>query len=260
MHATQIDRAARNALLQGPRAKRFLPVEALGETREAADAYFAAVCDELGALGPTSRHHAEAAAAAQLRAVRAQRMEDDLLALLAGEDGGAAATLLVDRDARATLALLDRYRRSAEADARREVSALLRLERARAAGLVPGRAEAGQAEAELDAGLAEASMPNEPNMKNSALNQKFSSSPHANDDAPDPSESDRKPPPDRTESAPPKKSGRRDEPAAAKGSDLGGIEDPRVAALPRPRCELAHTPTSDVATAAHVRQYAPARP
>ncbi len=56
----------------------------------------AAVCDELGALGPTSRHHAEAAAAAQLRAVRAQRPEDDLLARLAGDDGGAAAALLAD--------------------------------------------------------------------------------------------------------------------------------------------------------------------
>jgi hypothetical protein len=156
-------RAARNALLHGLRARRFTPVDALGETREAADAVFAAVCDELGALGPTSRHHAEAAAAAQLRAVRAQRMEDDLLALLAGAEGGPAAALLADRDARATLALLDRYRRSAEGDARREVSAVLRLERARAQGLVPGRAEAGRAEAELDVTLAELDAEPEPN-------------------------------------------------------------------------------------------------
>jgi hypothetical protein len=178
-------RAARNALLHGLRAKSFLPVAALGESREAADAVFAAVCDELGALGPTSRHHAEAAAAAQLRAVRAQRMEDDLLALLAGEDGGAAAALLADKEARATLALLDRYRRSAEADARREVSAVLRLERARAQGLVPGRAEAGRAEAELDAGLAEFDAepePNEPSTEKTGPYQELAPAVPANDD------------------------------------------------------------------------------
>jgi hypothetical protein len=115
-------------------------------------------------------------------------MEDDLLALLAGEDGGVAAALLADRDARAALALLDRYRRSAEADARREVSAVLRLERARAQGLVPGRAEAGRAEAELDAGLAEfGAEPNEPSTEEADGSQAVRPpAACANDDAPPP--------------------------------------------------------------------------
>ncbi len=87
---------------------------------------------------------------------------------------------------RATLALLDRYRRGAESDARREVSALLRLERARAQGLVPGRAEAGRAEAELDAGLAELAAepePNEPSITNDEPKHRVNPT-VANDDTP----------------------------------------------------------------------------
>jgi hypothetical protein len=158
-------RSAVNALLHGLRARRFLPVEALGECREEVDAHFAAVRDELGAVGPTGRHHAEAAATAQLRAVRAQRLEDELLIGLAASGSNIAAALHADKDARATLALLQRYRREAEADVRREVGALLRLERARAEGHVPDRPEAGRAEAELDAALAGLPAPIEPRIE-----------------------------------------------------------------------------------------------
>src|SRR3954463_7869955 len=160
-------RARMNALLHGLRARRYLPVEALGESRAEADAHFAAVADELGAAGPTGRHHAEAAASAQLRAVRAQRMEDELLIGLAQAGPTIAAALHAGPAARATLDLLRRYRREAEADARREEEAVYRLARARAQGLVPDRSEAGRAEAELDVALADLPPPNEPEIPKS---------------------------------------------------------------------------------------------
>ena len=176
-------RARMNALLHGLRARRYLPVEALGEFRAEADAHFAAVADELGAAGPTGRHHAEAAAAAQLRAVRAQRMEDELLIGLAQAGPNIAAALHADPAARATLDLLRRYRREAEADARREEEAVYRLARARAQGLVPDRSEAGRAEAELDVALADLPPPNEPEIAKIEPRQPLGPAP-ANDDAP----------------------------------------------------------------------------
>jgi hypothetical protein len=183
-------RSAMNALLHGLRARRFLPVEALGGCREEVDAHFAAVRDELGAVGPTGRHHAEAAAAAQLRAVRGQRLEDELLTGLAAGGSNIAAALHADKDARATLALLQRYRREAEADVRREVLAVLRLERARVEGLLPERAEAGRAEAELDNTVADLPLPNEPGIGKIEPLQPLGSVGPANDDAPAPTVSD----------------------------------------------------------------------
>ena len=155
-------RSSRNALVHGLRARRAVAVEALGERAEETEAHIAAVRRELGAEGPVARHLAETIASAMLRAARAERLEGELLAGL-GEGGRSlAAALHADKAARATLALIHRYRREADGELRRSLDALLRLPRARAEGLVPDAAEAAAAEEALDAELAELPAPNEP--------------------------------------------------------------------------------------------------
>jgi len=101
-------RSSRNSLQHGLRARNMVPVAALGETEEAAAAHLAAVRQELGAVGPVARHLAEGIASAMLRSARAERLEGELLCGLAEAGPSLAKTLHDDRDARASLALLER--------------------------------------------------------------------------------------------------------------------------------------------------------
>jgi hypothetical protein len=100
---------------------------------------------------------ADSLAQAQLRAARAERLEDELLLGLAETGRGLAAALHADRDARATLALLHRYRRDAEVDTRRALESLHRLHLARSEDLIP--------EAELADRLNELPAPIEPRIE-----------------------------------------------------------------------------------------------
>jgi hypothetical protein len=158
-------RSSLNSLAHGLRARAYVTITALGETAAANQAHFAAVRAELCAVGPVARHLAEAIAAGILRAGRAERLEGELLAGLAQAGSGLAKSLHHDRDARASLALVLRYRREAEGEVRRALDSLLRLQRARAEGLLPDDEQALAAQQELDAALAEAPAPNEPKIE-----------------------------------------------------------------------------------------------
>jgi hypothetical protein len=151
-----------NGLVHGLRARRHLVVEALGERAHEVAAQMAAVRDELGAVGPVARHLAETIGCAMLCAGRAERLEGELLAGIAGEAGGIAKALHDDRDARVTLALIERYRRAADSELRRSLELLLRLRHARAAGLLPESEVAEEAEAALDEALAAEPVPSQP--------------------------------------------------------------------------------------------------
>ena len=175
-------RSSLNALTHGLRARRHLAVPALGEDPDEALAHFAAVRAELGATGPVARHLAETAAASILRASRADRLEGEFLASLV-EGRGVAKALHADRDARATLALLQRYRREAEGELRRALDSLRRLHRARIDGLLPYGEEAEAAQAELDDALSELPAPNEPRNAKIEPSQPLVAV-AANDDAP----------------------------------------------------------------------------
>jgi hypothetical protein len=58
-----------------------------------------------------------------------------------------------------------RYRREAEGEVRRALDSLIRLQRARAEGLLPDEEEAAAVQHELDAELAQAPAPNEPRIE-----------------------------------------------------------------------------------------------
>jgi hypothetical protein len=182
-------RSSLNSLAHGLRARAYVTITALGETAAANQAHFAAVRAELCAVGPVARHLAEAIAAGILRAGRAERLEGELLAGLAQAGSGLAKSLHHDRDARASLALVLRYRREAEGEVRRALDSLVRLQRARAEALLPGEEEALAAQERLEAELAEASAPSEPRTPKIEPVQPLAASP-ANRNAPDP------PPPD----------------------------------------------------------------
>jgi hypothetical protein len=158
-------------------------VKALGKTEQGNRAHFAAVRAELGAVGPVARHLGETIAAAILRSGRAERLEGELLAGLAPVGAGPAKSLHDDRDARASLALILRYRREAEDDVRRALDSLVRLQRARAEGLLPGDEEAQLVQKELDTDLAEAPAPNEPRIEKIQPIQLLAAGP-ANQNAP----------------------------------------------------------------------------
>jgi hypothetical protein len=155
-------RSSLNGLAHGLCARAHITVEALGETKQANQAHFAAVRAELGAVGPVARHLAETVAAGILRAGRALRLEGELLVGLAQAGTGLAKSLHDDKDARASLALILRYRREADGEVRRALDSLLRLQRARAEGLLPDDEEALTAQERLDAELAAAPALNEP--------------------------------------------------------------------------------------------------
>jgi hypothetical protein len=184
-------RSSLNSLAHGLRARAHVTVAALGETEQASQAHFAAVHAELGTVGPVARHLAETIAAGILRAGRAERLEGELLAGLAQAGSGLARALHDDRDARASLALVLRYRREAEGEVRRALDSLLRLQRARAEGLLPGEEEALAAQEKLDAELAEAPAPSEPRTPKIEPIQTLAGSP-PNRNAPDPPPSDGK--------------------------------------------------------------------
>ncbi len=135
-------RSSINSLTHGLRARIHVTVPALGESEEANQAHFAAVRAELGAAGPVARHLAETIAAGILRAGRAERLEGELLNGLARTGTGPAKCLHDDKDARASLALILRYRREAEGEVRRALDSLIRLQRARAERPLPGEEEA----------------------------------------------------------------------------------------------------------------------
>ncbi|MDQ4134726.1 MAG: hypothetical protein M3158_00940 [Pseudomonadota bacterium] len=158
-------RSSMNSLTHGLRARAHVTVTALGESEAANQAHFAAVRAELGAVGPVARHLAETVAAGILRSARAERLEGELLNGLARTGTGPAKCLHDDRDARASLALILRYRRGAEGEVRRALDSLLRLQRARAQALLPDEEEAEAAQHELDAELAEAPAPSEPKVE-----------------------------------------------------------------------------------------------
>jgi hypothetical protein len=177
-------RSSMNALIHGLRARRHLAVEALDEDATERDAHFAAVRAELGAdAGPVARHLAETVAASLWRGARAERLEGELLAGL-GEGGrGVAKALHDDRDARATLALLQRYRREADGELRRSLDALARLRRAQAEGELPDREAAEAADAALAEATADLPAPNEPSIEKTELVQQLAAAPApANDD------------------------------------------------------------------------------
>jgi hypothetical protein len=155
-------RSSLNSLAHGLRARAHVTVAALGETGQVNQAHFAAVRAELGAVGPVARHLAETIAAGILRAGRAERLEGELLVGLAQAGSGLGKSLHDDREARASLALVLRYRREADGEVRRALDSLLRLQRARAEGLLPADEEAQAAQERLDADLAEAPAPSEP--------------------------------------------------------------------------------------------------
>ena len=114
------------------------------------------------ATGPVARYLAEAIACGILRTGRAERLEGELLAGLAQGGTGLAKSLHDDKDARASLALVLRYRREADGEVRRALDSLLRLQRARAEGLLPDDEDALAAQERLDAEFAAAPAPNEP--------------------------------------------------------------------------------------------------
>ena len=176
-------RSSMNSLAHGLRARAHVTVTALGETKEANQAHFAAVRAELDAVGPLARHLAETIACGILRAGRAERLEGELLAGLAQAGTGLAKSLHDDRDARASLALILRYCREAEGEVRRALDSLLRLQRARAEGLLPDEEEAGAAQEQLDAELAAAPAPSEPKMPKIEPIQPLAKAP-ANQNAP----------------------------------------------------------------------------
>ena len=155
-------RSSMNSLAHGLCARAHITVAALGETEQANQAHFAAVRAELGATGPVARYLAETIACGILRAARAERLEGELLAGLAQAGTGLAKSLHDDKDARASLALVLRYRREADGEVRRALDSLLRLQRARAEGLLPDDEDALAAQERLDAELAAAPAPNEP--------------------------------------------------------------------------------------------------
>jgi hypothetical protein len=132
---------------------------------------------------------AETSACGILRAGRALRLEGELLAGLAQAGSGLPKSLHDDKDARASLALVLRYRREAEGEVRRALDSLLRLQRARAQALLPDDEEALTAQERLDAELAAAPAPNEPSTPKIEPVQPLAASP-ANRNAPNP------PPPD----------------------------------------------------------------
>ena len=154
----------------------------MGEDPDEALAHFAAVRAELGATGPVARHLAETAAASILRSSRADRLEGELLAGLAEGGRPVAKAFHADRDARATLALFQRYRREAEGELRRALDTICRLHRARTDGLFPYGEEAEEAQGELDETLSELVASNEPKIEETAPSQPLKGA--ANDDAP----------------------------------------------------------------------------
>jgi hypothetical protein len=173
-----------NALVHGLRARQHLAVEALGENAGERDAHFAAVRAELGATaGPVARHLAETVAASLWRGACVERPEGELLAGL-GEGGrGVAKVLHDDRDARATLALLQRYRCEADGELRRSLDALARLRRAQAEGDLPDREATEAADAALAAAMADLPAPNEPRVEKIEPMQQLAATPaRANDD------------------------------------------------------------------------------
>jgi hypothetical protein len=176
-------RSSMNSLSHGLCARAHITVAALGENEQANQAHFTAVRAELGATGPVARHLAEAIACGILRAARAERLEGDLLTGLAQAGTGLAKSLHDDRDARASLALVLRYRRVADGEVRRALESLLRLQRARAEGLLPDAEEALAAQETLDAELAAAPAPNEPKVEKIELVQPLAAQP-ANQNAP----------------------------------------------------------------------------
>jgi hypothetical protein len=178
-------RSSMNSLAHGLRARAHVTVAALGETAEASQAHFAAVRAELGAVGPVARHLAETIAAGILRTGRAERLEGELLVGLAQTGSGLAKSLHDDKDARATLALVLRYRREAEGEVRRALDNLLRLQRARAEGLLPDDEQALAAQQELDAALAASPTPSEPKTPKIEPIQSLAARP-ANQNAPAP--------------------------------------------------------------------------
>jgi hypothetical protein len=169
-------RSSLNSLAHGLRARAHVTVAALGETEQASQAHFAAV-------------RAETIAAGILRTGRAERLEGELLAGLAQTGTGLARSLHHDRDARASLALVLRYRREAEGEVRRALDSLVRLQRARAEGLLPNDEEALAAQQELDAELAEIPAPSEPRTPKIEPMQPLAASP-ANRNVPDPAPPD----------------------------------------------------------------------
>jgi hypothetical protein len=84
-------RSSRNALTHGLRSRRRLAISALGEREGELAVYAAAVRRELGAIGPIAAALADSLAQAQLRAARAERLEDELLLGLAETGRGLAA-------------------------------------------------------------------------------------------------------------------------------------------------------------------------
>ena len=178
-------RSSMNSLAHGLCARAHITVAALGETEQANQAHFAAVRAELGATGPVARYLAETIACGILRAARAERLEGELLAGLAQAGTGLAKSLHDDRDARASLALVLRYRREADGEVRRALDSLLRLQRARAEGLLPDDEDALAAQERLDAELAAAPAPNEPSTPKIEPVQPLAARP-ANQNAPAP--------------------------------------------------------------------------
>jgi hypothetical protein len=183
-------RSSMNSLAHGLRVRAHITVAALGESREANQAHFAAVRAELGAVGPVARHLAETIACGILRAGRAERLEGELLTGLAQAGTGLAKSLHDDRDARASLALVLRYRREAEGEVRRGLDSLLRLQRAKAEGLLPDDEVAEAAQEQLDAELATAPAPSEPKTPKIEPVQPLAKGP-ANQNAPPPGRSHR---------------------------------------------------------------------
>jgi hypothetical protein len=175
-------RSSQNPLTHGLRSRRRLAVPALGEREGELAAYAAAVRKELGATGPIAGALADSLAQAQLRAARAERLEDELLLDLAETGRGLAAALHADKDARATLALLHRYRRDAEVDTRRALESLHRLHLARGEGLIPEADVAEEAEAELADRLNELPVPIEPRVEKIEPLQRLAPADPANDD------------------------------------------------------------------------------
>jgi hypothetical protein len=178
-------RSSMNSLAHGLCARAHITVAALGETEQANQAHFAAVRAELGATGPVARYLAEAIACGILRTGRAERLEGELLAGLAQGGTGLAKSLHDDKDARASLALVLRYRREADGEVRRALDSLLRLQRARAEGLLPDDEDALAAQERLDAEFAAAPAPNEPNTPKIEPVQPLAAKP-ANQNAPAP--------------------------------------------------------------------------
>lgn len=85
-----------------------------------------------------ARWHAERVALARLRVERGWQMEEELLAKLLASGRDLEEILATDRNARAAVAVVRRYRRWAEDDVRRGTRDIERLERERvAAGLAP---------------------------------------------------------------------------------------------------------------------------